>query len=107
MYILDKPLADGTSIPRWKPRSQPMSYMGILPGHAMNSPLALNPDTAGFIRQQSGMLCLITSLPQSALQANQILTALNGLLCLVTVFSYPPLMMKTLTNSLSHLQLVY
>jgi hypothetical protein len=28
-----------------------MSYMGILPGHAMYSPLALNPDT-GSIRQQ-------------------------------------------------------
>jgi hypothetical protein len=51
MYVLDKRLSDGTSIPRWKPRSQRMSYMGISPRHAMNSPLALNPDT-GSIRQQ-------------------------------------------------------
>jgi hypothetical protein len=51
MYVLDKRLADGTSLPRWKPRSQRMSYMGLSPRHAMNSPLALNPDT-GSIRQQ-------------------------------------------------------
>jgi hypothetical protein len=51
MYVLDKRLSDGTSIPRWKPRSQRMAYMGTSPRHAANSPMALNPES-GAIRQQ-------------------------------------------------------
>eukprot|EP00978_Attheya_sp_CCMP212_P007814 scaffold18161_cov56-Attheya_sp.AAC.11 len=51
MHVLDKLLSDGTSIPRWKPCSQRMAYMGTSPRHAAHSPMALNLEN-GAIRQQ-------------------------------------------------------
>ena len=47
-YVLDKKIADGNKLPRWKPRSHHAVYMGMSPTHASSVPLLLNPDT-GYI----------------------------------------------------------
>ena len=43
VYVLEKSLADGKKIPRWKPRSVRCVYMGTSPDHATNVPLVLDP----------------------------------------------------------------
>ena len=48
-YVLQTPLANGGSIPRWKPRSTRMIHLGHSPRHASTVPLFLNPET-GYIR---------------------------------------------------------
>ena len=45
LYALDHNLANGMSIPRFKPRSQRLINMGHSPRHASTIPLALNPET--------------------------------------------------------------
>ena len=45
VYVLEKSLADGKKIPKWKPRSKRMVYMGVSPNHAANIPLVYNPTT--------------------------------------------------------------
>ena len=44
-YVLEKSIADGKKLPRWKPRSHRCMYLGISPNHASTVPLVLNPDT--------------------------------------------------------------
>jgi hypothetical protein len=51
VYVLDKSLADGKKIPRWKPRSQRMVNMGHSPKHASTVPLVLNPATGAISAQ--------------------------------------------------------
>ena len=43
VYVLDKSLADGKKIPRWKPSSQHMVNTGHSPKHTSTVPLVLNP----------------------------------------------------------------
>lgn len=45
VYVLDKTIADGKKIPRWKPRSRRSINMGLSSKHASTVPLVLNPDT--------------------------------------------------------------
>ena len=45
VYVLDKTIADGKKIPKWKPRSRRCMYVGRSPSHASTVPLVLNPDT--------------------------------------------------------------
>eukprot|EP00957_Ditylum_brightwellii_P089460 6812397-Ditylum_brightwellii.AAC.1 len=45
VYILDKSLANGASIPEWKPRSRVGIYLGYLRDHARNVAWVLNPNT--------------------------------------------------------------
>ena len=45
VYVLDKTIADGKKIPRWKPRSRRSINMGLLSKHASTVPIILNPDT--------------------------------------------------------------
>ncbi len=47
-YLLDKTIADGKKIPRWKPRSERCIYMGISKKHASTIPIVLNPRTRVF-----------------------------------------------------------
>ena len=50
-YVLDKTIADGMKIPRWKPRSSRCVYLGKSPKHASNVPLVLNPSTGAITGQ--------------------------------------------------------
>ena len=50
-YVLDKTIADGMKIPRWKPRSSRCLYLGKSPRHASNVPLVLNPTTGSITGQ--------------------------------------------------------
>ena len=50
-YVLDKSIADGMKIPRWKPRSTRCIYLGKSPKHASNVPLVLNPSTGAITGQ--------------------------------------------------------
>lgn len=45
VYVLDKDLADGRKIPRWKPRSHRCIYLGTTERFASSVPLVLNPTT--------------------------------------------------------------
>ena len=45
VYVLDKAIADGKKIPRWKPRSRRCMYLGRSASHASSVPILLNPDT--------------------------------------------------------------
>jgi hypothetical protein len=51
MYVLDKTIADGKKIPRWKPRSSRQVNMGLSPRHATTVPRVLNPDTGAITPQ--------------------------------------------------------
>ena len=44
-YLLDKKIADGMKIPRWRPRSERVVFLGISKKHAHTIPLVLNPRT--------------------------------------------------------------
>ena len=50
-YVLDKVIADGKKLPRWKPRSTRRMFMGLSPLHSSKAPLVLNLET-GFISSQ-------------------------------------------------------
>ena len=50
-YVLDKTIAVGMKIPRWKPRSNRCVYLGKSPRHASNVPLVLNPSTGAITGQ--------------------------------------------------------
>ena len=45
IYVLDKTLADGNKIGKWKPRSIRHILMGVSPRHASTIPSLLNPET--------------------------------------------------------------
>ena len=45
VYVLEKRIADGKSLPRWKPRSQRCVYLGVSTKHASSVPVVLNPET--------------------------------------------------------------
>jgi hypothetical protein len=53
VYVLDKTIADGKKLPRWKPRSARQIYVGILSPnkHASSVPLCLNIDTGAITPQ--------------------------------------------------------
>ena len=51
VYVLDKAIQDGKKIPKWKPRSKRMVYMGPSLRHAANVALCYNMDT-GFVTPQ-------------------------------------------------------
>ena len=51
VYVLEKNLADGKSIGRWKAKSQRMVYMGYSDKHASDVPLVLNPFTGSITPQ--------------------------------------------------------
>ena len=51
IYILDKTIADGKKILRWKPRSKRCKYLGVSPTHASTVPLVLNPATGAITPQ--------------------------------------------------------
>ena len=51
VYVLQKSIADGKKLPRWKPRSTRCQLMGLSNRHASLVPLVLNPDT-GYITPQ-------------------------------------------------------
>ena len=51
VYVLDKAMADGKKLPRWKPRSTRGILMGLSTRHATTVPLVLNPNT-GYITPQ-------------------------------------------------------
>ena len=44
-YVLDKAIADGKSLPRWRPRSGRFVHVGISPDHRGMIPLVMNLDT--------------------------------------------------------------
>ena len=50
-YVLDKSLADGKKIPRWKPRSSRAVFMGLSTSHATCVPLVLNLDSGAITAQ--------------------------------------------------------
>jgi hypothetical protein len=51
VYVLDKSIADGKKIPRWKPRSHRCMYLGKSSSHTSNVPLVLNPATGSITPQ--------------------------------------------------------
>ena len=51
VYVLDKTIADGRKLPRWKPRSTRCVNMGLSSKHASTVPIVLNPST-GYITAQ-------------------------------------------------------
>lgn len=55
-YVLDKTIADGMKIPKWKPRSKRHIYLGKSPGHANNVHLVLNPSTGAITGQFHAVL---------------------------------------------------
>ena len=44
-YLLDKSIADGKKLPRWKPRSERVIFVGISDKHFAQCPMVLNPRT--------------------------------------------------------------
>ena len=44
-YLLDKTIADGKKLPRWKPRSERVIFVGISDKHFAQCPMVLNPRT--------------------------------------------------------------
>ena len=44
-YLLDKSIADGKKIPRWKPKSERVIFVGISNKHFATCPMVLNPRT--------------------------------------------------------------
>ena len=51
VYVLDKKLADGFKLPRWKPRSERTINMGLSSAHASSAPLVLRPSTGAITPQ--------------------------------------------------------
>ena len=51
VYVLEKAIADGRKLPRWKPRSVRTINMGFSHKHASSVPLVLNP-SSGYITPQ-------------------------------------------------------
>ena len=51
VYVLDKTISDGKTLPRWKPRSTRMMFVGMSPLHASSVPRCLNPDTGAITAQ--------------------------------------------------------
>ena len=51
IYVLEKKIADGRSIPRWEKRSNRGMYVGISNKHAGNVPLVLNFETGNITPQ--------------------------------------------------------
>lgn len=51
VYVLDKTIADGKKVPRWKPRSNRQVFVGLSPSHASSVPLVLNLDTGAVTPQ--------------------------------------------------------
>jgi hypothetical protein len=51
IYVLEKAIADGKKLPRWKPRSVRCINMGLSKKHASTVPLVLNPES-GYITPQ-------------------------------------------------------
>ena len=45
VYLLDKTIADGKKLPRWKPRSERVQFVGISDKHLSSIPMVLNPRT--------------------------------------------------------------
>jgi hypothetical protein len=45
VFALDKSIADGPKLPRWKPRSDQFIFVGFSDKHASNMSLLLNPRT--------------------------------------------------------------
>ena len=50
-YVLDKKIADGKTLPKFKPRSERHVYLGFSPFHASSVPLVLNPRTGAITAQ--------------------------------------------------------
>ena len=50
-YVLDKVIADGKKLPRWKPRSSRRMFVGLSTRHSSKSPLVLNLES-GYISPQ-------------------------------------------------------
>ena len=50
-YVLNKVIADGKKLPRWKPRSSRRMFVGLSKKHSSKAPLVLNLET-GFISPQ-------------------------------------------------------
>jgi len=44
-YLLDKTIADGKKLPRWKPKSERVLFVGVSPKHTSTIPRVLNPRT--------------------------------------------------------------
>ena len=44
-YLLDKTIADGKKLPRWKPKSERVIFVGISGKHLSQTPMVLNPRT--------------------------------------------------------------
>ena len=51
VYVLDKTIADGKKIPKWKPRSSRSMYLGRSLKHASTVPLVLNLETGAITPQ--------------------------------------------------------
>ena len=51
VYVLDKHIADGHKLPRWKPRSTRQIFVGFSNQHASSVPLVLNPLTGAITAQ--------------------------------------------------------
>ena len=51
VYVLNKDLADGKKLPRWKPRSARFMFLGLSPAHASSVPLVLNLETGAVTPQ--------------------------------------------------------
>ena len=51
VYVLDKQIRDGKSIPRWKPRSKRGVYVGVSSRHAGSVPLVLDLDSGNISPQ--------------------------------------------------------
>jgi hypothetical protein len=48
-FALDKTIADGHKLPRWKPRSERYIFVGFSERHASNIPLLLNSRTGSIV----------------------------------------------------------
>jgi hypothetical protein len=57
VYVLDKTIADGKKLPRWKPRSARQVYVGMSTKHASTVPLCLNLDTGAITPQFQNYTC--------------------------------------------------
>ena len=51
VYVLEKSIADGKKIPRWKAKSHRCMYLGRAATHASSVPLVLNPKTGSITPQ--------------------------------------------------------
>jgi len=92
VYVLEKAMADGQKLPRWKPRAHRAVNMGLSPQHASTVPLVLNPEQGQLRHSFTWSLTIGSPLLRRRTARFRTLTRQSGAASLVSQPSSSPLM---------------